>query len=178
MGHCLHRLTAVVRVGADRAVTHQLVGRERMLPFRHPLKGLLVDITSETPVAGELPVPRAANLLGGRVVVLASVLKFFPVIGARLARAEGLRDGEHRATYLNTGSGHGPGGTSGHLRGRVASPAASSRGDRPDGKAGSDGRVWADDRSATATHGAGECGVRSTQSMTAGAMPQCCSRRG
>jgi hypothetical protein len=93
--HRLYRLPTVVHIGANRAVAHELFARERMLPLRQLLKVLLVDLTRQAPIAGELPMPHAADLFGARVVILAGVAKLFPVIRARLAGAQRLRNGEH-----------------------------------------------------------------------------------
>ena len=161
MRHRLHRLAAVVRVGADGTVAHELLARERILALRQPLKVLLVDGTRETPVARELPVPLAADLLGARVVVLAGVAKLFLVIRARLAGAQRLRDGEHGgALYLKNGSGHEPGdcvqairvdGSRRQPQWRVSNSRAAVQ--------GCGTCTWLDGRSAEADGGAGERGV-------------------
>ena len=100
MRHRLHRLAPVVGVGADGPVAHELFAGQRILALRQPLKVLLVDGAHEAPVACELPVPLAADLLGARVVVVAGIGKLFLVIRARLGSAQRLRDGEHGGSPL------------------------------------------------------------------------------
>ncbi len=66
----------------------ELLTRDRMLALGEPLEVFLPDLATETPLTGELSMPRAANQLAFAVVVLARVLKFVGVIAARLSRWE------------------------------------------------------------------------------------------
>src|SRR5688572_8093050 len=78
----------------------ELSTRNRMLTFGEPLEVLLPNFASETPAAGELAMPHAANHPAFAVVVLARVLEFLLVITARLPCAQRLRDREHGRALL------------------------------------------------------------------------------
>src|SRR5262245_35503824 len=99
----LHRrrpLTTRVCRLASCLMTNELLACDRMLTFIEPLKMLFADLSAEAPAGSELARPHAANHLAFRVVVLTRVLEFFGVVTLRLARAEGLGDGQHEPASL------------------------------------------------------------------------------
>ena len=71
-----------------------LVG-QRVPAVRQPLEVLLADLSSQSPLLGELAVPLTGDPIAGRVVVVAGAAELFRVTGARLRGAQRLRDGEH-----------------------------------------------------------------------------------